>query len=101
MLDKNAAYPKAFKELKAAGSIPESCILRQIKYRGNLIEQDHRFLKRLTKPGMGFFSFETAWRTSQGYEIMNGMRKGQLQGVDKGDVRGQVALVATLFGVAI
>jgi IS6 family transposase len=56
-------------------------------------------IKRLTKPGMGFFSFETAWRTLQGYEIMNAMRKGQLQGVDKGDVRGQVALVAKVFGV--
>src|SRR5450631_2767510 len=65
------------------------------------IEQDHRFIKRLTKPGMGFFSFETAWRTLQGYEIMNMRRKGQVQGVAKGDVKGQIALVATLFGVAV
>jgi transposase, IS6 family len=98
-VDKNAAYPKAFKELKVEGHLPKNCGLRQIKYRGNLIEQDHRFIKRLTKPGMGFFSFETAWRTLQGYEIVNAMRKGQLQGVKKGDVRGQVALVAKLFGV--
>jgi IS6 family transposase len=48
---------------------------------------------------MSFFSFETAWRTLQGYEIMNMIRKGQVQGVDKADVRGQVALVAKLFGV--
>jgi hypothetical protein len=48
---------------------------------------------QLTKLGMGFFSFETAWRTLQGYEMMNMMRKGQLQGMDKGDVRGQVTLV--------
>jgi IS6 family transposase len=75
--------------------------LRQVKYLNTLIEQDHRFIKRLTKPGMGFFSFETAWRTLQGYEIMNMMRKGQVQGVDKGEVRGQVALVAILFGVAV
>jgi len=73
--------------------------LRQVTYRNNLVEQDHRFIKRLTKPGMGFFSFETAWRTIQGYEMMNMLRKGQLQGVAKGDVRGQVALVAKLFGV--
>jgi len=66
-----------------------------------LIEQDHRFIKRLTKPGMGFFSFETAWRTLQGYAVMNMIRKGQVQGVEKGDVRGQVALVAKLFGVAV
>jgi transposase, IS6 family len=98
-VDKNAAYPKAFAELKAEGRLPESCELRQVKYLNNLVEQDHRFIKRLTKPGMGFFSFETAWRTLQGFEILNMMRKGQLQGMDKGDVRGQVALVAKLFGV--
>ncbi|GHP00452.1 IS6 family transposase [Reticulibacter mediterranei] len=100
-VDKNAAYPKAFSELKAAGSIPEGCKLRQIKYLNNIVEQDHRFIKRLTKPGMGFFSFETAWRTLQGFEVMNMLRKGQLQGVEKGDVRGQVTLVAGLFTVAI
>ena len=62
-VDKNAAYPKAFNELKAEGHLPEHVELRQMKYLNNLIEQDHRFIKRLTKPGMGFFSFETAWRT--------------------------------------
>jgi transposase-like protein len=100
-VDKNAAYPKAFNELKAAGIIAKSCQLRQVKYLNNLIEQDHRFIKRLTKPGMGFFSFETAWRTLQGFEIMNMIHKGQVQGVEKGDVRSQMALVAKLFGVAI
>ncbi len=70
-VDKNAAYPKAFAELKAEGRIPESCELRQVKYLNNLVEQDHRFIKRLTRPGMGFFSFETAWRTLQGFEVMN------------------------------
>jgi IS6 family transposase len=99
-VDKNAAYPKAFAELKAEGHLPENCALRQVKYLNNLVEQDHRFIKRRSKPGMGFFSFETAWRTLQGYEIMNMIRKGQVQGVDKGDVRGQVALVAKLFRVA-
>jgi transposase-like protein len=74
--------------------------LRQVKYLNNLIEQDHRFIKRLTKPGMGFFSFETAWRTLQGFEGMNMIRKGQLQGAEKGDIVGRVALIATLFGVA-
>ncbi len=100
-VDKNAAYPKAFTELQAEGHLSKSCELRQVKYLNNLVEQDNRFIKRLTKPGMGFFSFETAWRTLQGYEVMNMMRKGQLQGVPKGDVRGQVALVATLFRVAV
>ena len=98
-VDKNAAYPKAIADLKAAGALPEEVELRQVKYLNNLIEQDHRFIKRLTKPGMGFFSFETANRTLQGDEAMNMFRKGQVQGVDKGDVRGQATLVARLFGV--
>lgn len=98
-VDKNAAYPKAIKELQAARVLAVSCELRQSKYLNNLVEQDHRFIKRLTKPGMGFFSFGTAWRTLQGFEVMNMMRKGQLQGVEKGDVRGQVELIAKLFGV--
>jgi transposase-like protein len=99
-VDKNAAYPKAIAELKAAGILPQSVELRQVKYLNNLIEQDHRFIKRLTKPGMGFFSFGTAWRTLQGYEIMNMIRKGQIGRVAKGDSRSQRAFISGLFGVA-
>jgi transposase, IS6 family len=43
--DKNAAYPKAIAELKAAGTLPEHVALRQVKYLNNLIEQDHRFIQ--------------------------------------------------------
>jgi len=100
-VDKNAAYPKAFKELKAEMGLPDSCELRQCKYLNNLVEQDHRFIKRLVKLGMGFFSFETAWRTLQGYEAMHMLRKGQIHGVEKGDSMKQVAFIASLFGVAV
>jgi transposase, IS6 family len=100
-VDKNAAYPKAIAELKAAGVLPQQMELRQVKYLNNLIEQDHRFIKRLVKPGMGFFSFETAWRTLQGYEVMNMLRKGQVQGVNRGDSLSQAAFIAELFDVAI
>ena len=99
-VDKNAAYPKAIADLKASGVLPESVALRQVKYLNNLVEQDHRFIKRLVKPGLGFFSVETAGRTLQGYEVMHMIRKGQMQGVNKGDVTGQVTFIARLFGVA-
>jgi IS6 family transposase len=99
-VDKNPAYPKALTELKEEGTLPPPCELRQVKYLNNLVEQDHRFIKRLVRPGLGFFSFETAWRTLQGYEVMNIIRKGQVNGGDKGDVRGQVTFIASLFGVA-
>lgn len=96
-VDKNAAYPKALNDLKAVGAVPATCELRQVKYLNNLIEQDHRFIKRRVKPGLGFVSFETAWQTLQGYEVMHMMRKGQLQGVAQGDIRGQITFIATLF----
>jgi transposase, IS6 family len=100
-VDKNAAYPKALHELNAVGTVPASCELRQSKYLNNLIEQDHRFIKRLVKPGMGFFSFCTVWQTLRGYETMNMIRKGQMQGVNKGDSPNQARFIAELFGVAI
>lgn len=50
-VDKNAAYPKAVKHLQTTGVFPAACELRQNKYLNNLVEQDHRFLKRLVKPG--------------------------------------------------
>ena len=99
-VDKNAAYPKAIAALKAAGTLPERVELRQVKYLNNLVEQDHRFIKRLVKPGMGFFSFETAGRTLQGYEVMHMLRKGQGRRVGKADINGQVTFIASLFGVA-
>jgi transposase, IS6 family len=99
-VDKNAAYPIAIAELKAAGILPEAVELRQVKYLNNIVEQDHRFIKRRVKPGMGFFSLETAWRTLQGYEVMHMVRKGQMRGVEKGDILGQVAFIASIFGVA-
>jgi transposase, IS6 family len=100
-VDKNAAYPKAFKELKVERTMPDTCELRQRKYLNNIVEQDHRFIKRLVKLGMGFSSFETAWHTLQGYETMNMFRKGQIRDVEKRDSRKQVVFIASLFGVAV
>ena len=96
-VDQNPAYPKAVDELKGEGQLPHGCQLRPIKYLNNLIEQDHRFIKRLVKGGLGFFSFQTAWRTLQGYETMHMLRKGQVQ---VGGIRDQVKFVGSLFGLA-
>ncbi len=71
-----------------------------MKHLNTIVEQDHRFIKRLVKPGLGFSSPATAWNTLQGYEVMNMMRKGQLQGREKGIIMGQVTFIASLFGVA-
>ena len=89
-VDKNAAYPPSIDELKKSELLPDNCELRQVKYLNNNVEQDHRFIKRLVKPGMGFASFNTARRTLRGYEAMNMIRKGQIQGVEKGNILGQL-----------
>lgn len=63
------------------------------------MEQDHRLIKRLVNPSLGFKSFYTARITISGYEIMNMIRKGQIQRVSKGDIIGQIKFIANIFGV--
>jgi IS6 family transposase len=99
-VDKNAAYPPAFEALQHDGTLPESCQLRQCKYLNNSIEQDHRFVKRRVNPGLGFGAFATAQRTIQGYEALHMLRKGQLEGVAKGDVLAENRISNQLFGLA-
>ncbi len=76
-VEKNAAYPPAIYELKALRTLSKITELRPVKYLNNIVEQDHRFIKRLVNPGMGFASFNTARRTLRGYEAVNMIRKGQ------------------------
>jgi len=99
-VDKNAVYPPAFEALQHDNSVPEACRLRQCKYLNNVVEQDHRLMKRRVNPGLGFSAFSTAQRTIQGYEAMHMLRKGQLDGVAKGDVLAQNRVINQLFGVA-
>jgi IS6 family transposase len=98
-VDKNAAYPPAFEALQQAGQLPKGCRLRQHKYLNNILEQDHRFVKRRVNPGLGFGSFDTARRTLQGDEAMHMIRKGQLQGSPKTDVLAQNRAIAQMFGL--
>jgi len=97
---KNAAYPIAIEELKEKEELSKQVELRQNKYLNNIIEQDDRAIKRLVKPGRGFGSFNTARRTIRGYEIMNVLRKGQIEKVERGAVTERVKFIAEIFGVA-
>jgi transposase-like protein len=81
--DQHKAYPPAFATLQQDKTLPASTELQQNKYLNNVIEQDHRFLQRLIKPGLGCKSFNSARRTIKGYEVMNMLRKGQVIGVPK------------------
>ena len=98
---KHPAYIGATRDLKKAKLLPERCRLRQSQYMNNLIEQDHRFMKWHIRPGLGFGSFPTAYKAIQGYEVMNMIRKGQIVGADKGNIRAQNQFVAGLFGLAV
>jgi transposase-like protein len=98
-VDKNPDYPPAVELLKEEGVLPNRSQLRQRKYLNNLIEQDHWFIKRLVNPGLGHFSFNTAWRTIRGRETMNMIRKGQIAGIGRGAIQMQVKFVSNLFGI--
>jgi len=52
--------------------------LRQIKYLNNIVEQDHRAVKRLTRPMLGFKAFRSAYSTLVGIELMHMIKKGQM-----------------------
>jgi transposase-like protein len=99
-VDKNPTYPPAVEQLKEERTLPHLTQLRQSKYLNNIIEQDHRFIKRRINPTLGFFSFKTAWRTIRGYETINIIRKGQIAGIGRGEIQMQVRFVSNLFGIA-
>ncbi|WP_298907230.1 DDE-type integrase/transposase/recombinase [uncultured Nostoc sp.] len=73
--------------------------LRQNKSLNQRIEQDHRFIKWLVKPGMGFKSFNTARRTINSYEIMRLLKIGQIETVKKGTVKERIKFISEIFGV--
>jgi len=99
-VDKNAAYPVAVEALKADETLAAETEYRQSKYLNNIIEQDHRNIKRLTKPMMGFGSFNTARRTLSGIEAMSMIRKGQVKGISQGDSVSQMKFIEELFGIS-
>ncbi|HDR3890943.1 TPA: DDE-type integrase/transposase/recombinase, partial [Bacillus cereus] len=62
---------------------PEGIQLRQVKYLNNIVEQDHRFIKRRVRSMLGFKSFKTAISILSVVEAMHMMKKGQLVLPDK------------------
>ncbi len=72
--DKYSAYPISLKSIKTFKRTEH----RQIKYLNNIIEQDHRFIKKKIKPTLGFKSFNSAKITIDGIEALHMMKKGQI-----------------------
>jgi transposase-like protein len=98
-VDKNAAYPDAFASSQEEKILPQDCKLRRVKYLNNIIEQDHRFIKKKVRASQCFKRFHTAERTIEGIEAMNMMRKGQVKRLAGNDAQGQAKFVASLFQI--
>jgi transposase-like protein len=99
-VDKNAAYPDALTSSQEEKVLPQDCTLRRVKYLNNIIEQDHRFIKKKVRASQCFKRFHTAERTLEGIEAMHMMRKGQVKRLAESDAQGQATFVASLFGIA-
>jgi IS6 family transposase len=99
-VDKNPSYPRAAADMKRAGELWRFSRLRQRKYLNNIVEQDHRRIKRLVRPGLGFGSLRTARRTLAGYEVMAMIRKGQVHDIGGRDMPAQATFIGEHFGIA-
>jgi len=98
-VDGNPSYPNAISELKRTGELGRRCRCRPVRYLNNIVEQDHRAVKRRVRAMRGFRAFQSAWRTIQGIETVNMIRKGQVRWLAKNDIAGQVAFVGRLLGL--
>ncbi|PGV98360.1 IS6 family transposase [Bacillus cereus] len=96
--DGDKAYPVAIRELKKEKCIPHSTPLRVKKYLNNIIEQDHRFIKKQIRNMLGLKSVQTATKMIAGLEAMHMIKKGQtLQG--EKSVQKQIYLIHEIFGL--
>lgn len=98
--DKHPSYPEAFTTSIKEKILPVDCKLRRVKYLNNVIEQDHRAIRRRWRAMQCVRSFHTAERTLEGVEALHMMGKGQVKKLDGRDAIGPARFVASLFGVA-
>jgi transposase, IS6 family len=90
-------YGAAIADIKKDGILRRRCRHRPVQYLNNILEQDHRAIKRRVNAKQGFREFQAAWRTIQGYEAMNMIRKGQARWVGGTNVRHQIQFIQKLF----
>src|SRR5437016_12045151 len=99
-VDGHAAYPQAIAELKQTGELGRQCRCRPAPYLNNVLEQDHRFVKKRIAASLWFRSVGGALRTIAGYESMHMIRKGQIRWLQKADVVGQNRFIHQIYGIA-
>ena len=98
--DQARLYGSAIPAVKEKGTLRRRCRHRPVQYLNNILEQDHRAIKRRVKAKQGFRKFHAARRTIQGYEAMHMIRKGQVGWVSGSAVRRQIQFINRLFEVA-
>jgi putative transposase len=76
-MDKSGANKAAIDGINQDRELP--IVVRQIKYLNNIVEQDHRAIKRVTKPMLNFKSFRSARNVLAGIELIHMIRKGQMK----------------------
>ena len=99
-VDKNPAYPPSIDGLKNDKIPPKNVSSRQIKYFNNIIEQDHRYIKRIVNPMLGFQSFRSANKTLKGIEAINMIKKGQVNDQNY-YVLNEIKYINQLFGIVL
>jgi transposase, IS6 family len=98
--DQARLYGAAIAGLKAEGTLRRRCRHRPVQYLNNILEQDHRAIKRRVKAKQGFREFRAARQTIAGYEATHMIRKGQARWVSADDVRQQNHFIDQLFDLA-
>ena len=98
--DKHASYPEVFSASVKEKVLPTDWKLRRVRHLSNVIEQDHRAIRRRWRAMQCFRSFHTGERTLEGVDALHMMGKGQVKRLDGTDTAGQAKFVASLFGVA-
>ena len=98
-VDGNPSYPKVVAELKTEGKLGLRCRCGTCAYLNDIVEQDHRAIKRRVHASQGFRSFHGARRTTQGYEVVHMIRKGQVSWLPKRDVVGLVLFINETLGL--
>lgn len=80
--------------------MPEGIQLRQVQYLNNIVEQDHRFIKKRIRPMLGLKSLRTAKQIIAGIEAMHMIKKGQTLQREK-SVQNQIKFIYLLFRIAV
>ena len=95
--DQARLYGSAIPGVKEEGILRRGCRHRPVQYLNNILEQDHRAIKRRVKAKQNFREFQAARRTIEGYEAMHMIRKGQARWVSGNDVRKENQFIDKLF----